>query len=303
MTIIQRILLPAVLVLGGFSALAQQVADTLFRPAVPKPVYDVGKGPTIFLDQAHENFHTAEGRFKPFAALLRRDGYVVKPFFGEFTVESLSEGKILVIANARTPRNAAGGASSTSSAFTGEEITAVNQWVRNGGALFLIADHMPFPAAAGKLAASFGFTFYNGFAMRKHDGKDIFGIGSGLHESAITQGRDESEVVSSVQTFTGQAFKIPDHATSLVTLDDRYEVRMPEVAWEFRKDTPTIEASGLSQGAFLKYENGRVVVFGEAAMFSAQRYGNSRAGMNAKDAGRNAQFLLNIMHWLDGVLE
>ena len=36
---------------------------------------------------------------------------------------------------------------------TSDEITAVAAWVREGGALLLIADHMPFPGAAGTLAS------------------------------------------------------------------------------------------------------------------------------------------------------
>jgi hypothetical protein len=47
-----------------------------------------------------------------------------------------------------------------------------------------------------------------------------------------------------------------------------------------------------------------VAVFGEAAMFSAQVSGPQRRpmGMNAPRAGQNPQFLLNVMHWLAGLL-
>jgi hypothetical protein len=61
------------------SADAQQVADTSFRPPIPAPAYRPGRGPVVLLDEAHFNFHTAGGRYKPFAELLRRDGYVVEP--------------------------------------------------------------------------------------------------------------------------------------------------------------------------------------------------------------------------------
>ena len=54
------------------------------------------------------------------------------------------------------------------------------------------------------------------------------------------------------------------------------------------------------QGAVLEQGRGRVAVFGEAAMFSAQVSGPSRRpmGMNAPHAGENPRFLLNLMHWL-----
>jgi hypothetical protein len=78
---------------------------------------------------------------------------------------------------------------------------------------------------------------------------------------------------------------------------------MPEVAWEFNKSTPTQSAATLSQGAYLKYGKGRIVIFGEAAMFSAQKQGKNSFGMNQESASQNPQLLLNLIHWLDGMYE
>jgi hypothetical protein len=213
----------------------------------------------------------------------------------------LSKGKILVISNALHSSNLGSWSLPTPSAFTDQEIEAVNAWVKEGGSLFLIADHMPFPGAAEKLASSFGFKFYNGFA-RKSGGDDVFTPENGLIASTLTSGRNESEKVTSVQTFTGQAFEIPKDASAVIVLDAKYKIAMPEVAWEFNKTTPTKSAENMVQGAFMQYGKGRVVVFGEAAMFSAQRQGNSKFGMNARSASQNVQLLLNIIHWLDGVM-
>src|ERR1041385_6729383 len=58
---------------------AQQVADTVFQPPIGAPSFAMGQGPVVLIDEAHHNFHTAEGRYSPFARLLRRDGYVVRP--------------------------------------------------------------------------------------------------------------------------------------------------------------------------------------------------------------------------------
>jgi hypothetical protein len=48
---------------------------------------------------------------------------------------------------------------------------------------------------------------------------------------------------------------------------------------------------------------GRVAVFGEAAMFSAQVVGPDKRpiGMNAPDARDNSRFALNLLHWLSAV--
>ncbi len=165
----------------------------------------------------------------------------------------------------------------------------------------MIADHMPFPGAAELLAASFGFKFYNGFAM-KSGGKDIFTPKNGLTKNEITEGRNEKERVISLQTFTGQAFEIPAEAQPILILNPKYSVKMPETAWEFKNDTPTIPADGMVQGAYMPYGKGRVVVFGEAAMFTAQLQGKNKVGMNQESAYQNAQFLLNTIHWLDGII-
>ncbi len=188
------------------------------------------------------------------------------------------------------------------SAFTDAEIEAVDKWVKEGGCLFLIADHMPFPGAAEKLAASFGFKFYNGFAMKKKKGKDIFSPGNGLIENVLTKGRNGGETITSLQSFTGQAFEIPSSAHPIIILNSKYQLRMPETAWQFKRDTPTISAENFVQGAYVNFDKGRIVIFGEAAMFTAQIQGENKVGMNQKSAFQNAQFLLNVIHWLDGIL-
>jgi len=55
----------------------------------------------------------------------------------------------------------------------------------------------------------------------------------------------------------------------------------------------------------MKFGKGRLAVFGEAAMFTAQVSGNSKRkmGMNHPAAKQNAQFFLNVIHWLDGLIE
>jgi hypothetical protein len=281
---------------------AQQVADTLYSPHIEQPAYKIGIGSVVLLDEAHNNFHTLSGRFKPFAKILEKDGYTVLPSSAPFTTDALSKGKILVIANALHASNREQWNLPTPSAFTDEEIEIVNTWVKDGGSLFLIADHMPFPGAAEKLAASFGFKFYNGFAVQR-GGKDIFTIDKGLMPSTLTKGRNEKEIVTSLQTFGGQAFEIPGDAVPVIILSEDFEVKIPQAAWQFSKETETVDGKGLAQGAYMNYGKGRLVIFGEAAMFTAQLHGRNKMGMNVKSASQNAQFLLNTIHWLDGIVE
>lgn len=288
---------------------AQQVADSAFAPAIARPAFAEGAGPLVLVDEAHTNFHTTDGRYYAFAQLLRRDGYVVRGLREPFTRQSLQGARVLVIANALHPSNIQNWALPTPSAFTPAEIAAVEAWVRDGGSLLLIADHMPMPGAAADLGAAFGVAMGNGFAYDSTEQVSTmrFARGDGsLADHPVTRGRGADERVDSVFAFTGQAFRVTaPGAEPLMTLGRGTVLLLPEVAWQFSAQTRRENVAGQLQGAVLRHGRGRVAVFGEAAMFSAQRAGPQRQpmGMNNPGAPQNAQFLLNVMHWLTGVLE
>jgi len=167
---------------------------------------------------------------------------------------------------------------------------------------------MPIAGAAETLARAFGIEFINGFAFPggNRNPPDIFRRADGsLAAHAITRGRFAAERVDSVATFTGQAFRATRPVVPILTLDSAAIVLLPIRAWEFSDSTPRVGGAGLLQGALVRHGRGRVAVFGEAAMFSAQRAGPGARpmGMNHPLAARNAQLTLNILHWLSGVLE
>ena len=279
------------------SASAQQVPDTLYQPVLKKTTYPVNAGPVVMVDEAHYNFHKTDNRFKPFSLLLRRDGYKVKGGSSSFSEQSLKEVGILVISNALNERNAQEWSLPTPSAFTDEEIKAVEKWVKAGGSLFLIADHMPFPGCSEKLAAAFGFKFYNGFAFdtTKSGGPDLFSVtNKRLTSNSITAGLD------SIYSFTGQGFDIPTTANAVLTLDNNFKIWSPRVAWKFETETTKMSGNKKVQIAMLEYGKGRVVVSGEAAMFTAQLAGGvNKMGFNHPIAKHNSEFLLRLIHWLD----
>src|SRR4029453_1502178 len=132
----------------------QQILDPDFKVTVERPAYQKN-GPTVAIDEAHSNFHTAGGQYKPFADLLTNDGYRIVPSTRKFEPGALSGIDVLVVANANA-RNF------TDPAFTEAECDVVRDWVRNGGALLLIADHAPFGTSAANLAARFGVTMGKG---------------------------------------------------------------------------------------------------------------------------------------------
>lgn len=297
------------LLLALITAQAQQVADPNFKPKIDKPAFAEGKGPVVLLDEAHYNFHTAAGRYQSFAELLRRDGYVVKPSKEKFSQKSLRAGKILVIANALSQRNQTNWNPPIDPSFTDDEVKAVHDWVAGGGALMLIVDHFPMPETARKLAEAFGVHFHNGYAVdpQAPRGPLVYKrADKSLSDHPITRGRTGNEKVDSVATFTGSAFQVEGGEPILTFLGAESFSYTPKVFGQPPdKDTPHTPIKGWLQGAVLRVGRGRAAVFGEAAMFSAQLAGPNKApmGMNAPIAAQNPQFLLNVLHWLSGLLE
>ena len=298
----------ALLLSASLPCLAQQVADRDFAPAVSPPAFAEGKGPVVCLDEAHHNFHTLDGRFHAFGALLRRDGYVVAPSRAAFKSSTLAGCAVLVIANAQ-PSDADWNdyPQPTPSAFSPDEIAAVRAWVEGGGRLLLIADHMPLAGAALALAAAFDVEFTDGFAVAGIDAEarsapTLFRSDGGtLADHAIMRGRNAKESITQVRSFTGQAFRAPG-AQPLMVLPAGFVSLHPSKAWAFDDATSRVDVGGWLQGAVKEVGMGRAAFFGEAAMFSAQLAGADRSpmGMNSPGAEQNAQFVLNLLHWLAG---
>jgi hypothetical protein len=285
----------------------QQLPDTTFRPVVAAPAFAPGAGPLVLVDEAHNNRHALAGTYFAFAELLRRDGYRVEPLRSRLTPDALGRGDVLVIVNALADEDVDRWVLPTAPALAAAEVAAVVAWVRGGGALLLVADHMPFPGATQDLARELGIDFMNGFAIDTVSWDPLrFRRGAGsLAPHPITDGRDAAERVDSVTTFWGQAFRAADaRVRPLLVLEPGIVSLNPEEAWQFTPETPVVDVGGWLQGAALHFGEGRVVVLGEAAMLTAQVTGprRIRVGMNAAGAEQNLQLVLNLMRWLTGLL-
>ncbi|WP_332677220.1 DUF4350 domain-containing protein [Brevundimonas sp.] len=291
----------------------QQMTDPDFHPTVARPAF-AADGPVVVIDGAHNNFHTVDGRYAPFVALLRADGYQVRGGIAPFDAGGLEGAGVLVIANA--------GPADGGSPFTASEIEAVERWVRGGGRLLLIADHAPFGTAAEALAARFGVKMGKGYAFAMTGEADLTTNltypAEAFGDHPIITGRNADERVTSVTAFTGQSLQGPEGSVILLpmtvgareardlptlqALAERLEGGAAREAALAELSTPALPAQGLA----FAHGEGRVVVLGEAGMLSAQvvRYSDGqpdrRFGMNM--APGNAQFGLNILHWLTGLL-
>ncbi len=122
-----------------------------------------------------------------------------------------------------------------------------------------------------------------------------------LADHPITRGRDASEAVDRVITYTGQTLVPPPGSTALLKLS--------EVAREYpyrrSADDDFTSVAGLAQGVAVEHGKGRVVVMGEAAALSSQTFARPgviyQLGM-ARDDCDNRQLVLNILHWLSRVI-
>ena len=299
-----RLLFPALILMIFQTTVAQQRPDTAFVFSPDRPAYVAGKGPLIMIDRAHYNFHTLEGGFAPFGKLLASDGYRVQSMYKPLTDLQTGAGpRILVIANALDASDTAEWTLPNPSAFNQDEILKLEQWVRDGGRLMLIADHMPFAGAAGELAAAFGFGFLNGFAFtgdRQWPPSRFTRNEGTLNASPVTDSSEMRFTIREVSTFTGSAFRIPSQAIPVLKFRPADWSLLPDTAWVFHPGTQKVQLENYFQGALLKYGKGKVAVFGEAAMFTAQIVNeNWKVGINSAEAPENARFLLNVMHWLD----
>jgi len=144
--------------------MAQQGPDPEFKPKVQRRAY-VGPGPIVAIDEAHGNFHTMNGRYRPLADLLEADGYQVRANEAAFSAERLRGVQVLIVSNAAaTSANVdSSEADASGPAFTSAESDALRDWVRGGGSMLLIADHAPFGSAAAILGERFGIHMGTGF--------------------------------------------------------------------------------------------------------------------------------------------
>jgi hypothetical protein len=290
-----------------------QAADPGFDPRVARPAY-ADTHPCVLFDAAHYNSHTAGGAYRPFADLLRRDGYDVRANRQPVTRSVLAPCDVLVVANALGAKGAAAVLASrvgfTSplgwqvDAFTPDETDMIRAWVDGGGGLLLIADHAPAGAAMESLAARFGVDMSNWYAEDpRHSDPEawswiVFSRANGLlRRHPVVDGRDAHERVERIVTFAGQSLAGPPSSVAVLALgDEAREYPTPQAAAGEGRS-----AAGRAQALAASVGRGRIVVLGEAAVLSAQVFREAgrarRLGMTYPGAD-NRQFGLNIIHWL-----
>jgi hypothetical protein len=189
-------------------------------------------------------------------------------------------------------------------------LEAVYQWIQRGGSLLLITDHAPGPGAVADLASMLGVVLLDGAAREKDPVgplPDVFSRAGGqLSEHGIVRGRDVTERIDAVGTFTGAAFKASREWSPLLVFGKE------AVAWVALgvnlRDVPISEwprfsVAGWFHAGARRLGEGRVVLLGELSMCTALLDPKRQPiGMNHPQAAGNGQFCLNSVRWLSGIL-
>ncbi len=305
---IERLLQLLILPLLFFSCVYQR-PDMRTDMSVNLPAFKAENSPAVLFDAGHGNFHNITSTYKPFATLLNNDGIALSTHAGQFTHGALQNIDLLIIANATGEEQKDGG---MTSAFSVSEIDVLKGWISQGGALLLIADHDPFGSASADLARALGVgmeSVWTVDALRQNPeiGRSTWleyspeNGGLGIHP--ILQAETSESAIQRVISFTGQSLSFDSTWTSILQLSDsarNYYTRAD--ASIASMDTSTyFPVPGQSQLIACEYGTGRIVIAGEAAMFTAQEvrifFKTMRAGFNYGDYD-NKQLVLNIIRWL-----
>jgi hypothetical protein len=258
------------------------------------------------IDAGHFNVHTAETTYRPFAELATTEGLLVSSHTGSFTSDSLVSVYVLVISNARA--TASGPLEERGRpAFRADELDAVVNWVRGGGALLLVIDHYPIGGANRELAQRLGLDVLDGRTedptLKSEGLQGRVAVASGgtanvtdalvfdrrtnrIRNHPITCGRSSAERVDRVATFGGASMNVPEGGHPLLVFSNA------AVDYVGSERTPRT-AAGRNQAVAFGLGSGKVSVLGEAAMLFNF----------AEPSVQNQQFALNLLQWLAGRLD
>ena len=195
----------------------------------------------------------------------------------------------------------------------------------------MIADHAPMGDAAASLAERLGVSLGKGFVFDSDpdafDGEDITAMVFSdrnhlLGKHPITVGRNEGERLHRLVAFTGESVTIPRSGTAILRLSKtageaptRSDLEpLHDAAAKLERESAARKwpAAGRAMAIAFTLGRGRVVVSGEAGMLTAQVFkerGKDRIDRFVGKMGMNVagnddrQYVLNILHWLSGILK
>jgi hypothetical protein len=278
------------------------------------PAFNDVARPVIVFAEGHNNFGDNRDSFSAeMEQFLASEGFDLKQHMGAITREALKGVSILHTDNALAPENQDNWTLPTPSAFTHEEISIIYDWVHDGGSLLMVIEHMPFGGSYEDLAKAFNVETSNGFAVDErllngyseeiisNAGWFVFRQDNGtLGDHPILTGRQPHERIEFVAADVGSAFRLAEHAVSLMTFGSNAISLEPSVSWRFDSTTPRRSVSGWSQAGVMKVGKGRLAVLGDNFLIIPPSQLESEK--EVLFGSYHPQFTVNVYRWLSGQL-
>ena len=262
--------------------------DLQYKPQVRRQ-FNPERQPVISFDQAHNNRHlfldkeNKPGSYYGFGQLAEALGCKMQILTENVDSSILNQTDLLVIACPVAENN---------EPYTMGEINTIRSWVREGGALLLITDHIPFSQSAVSLARAFDIQFTIGTVVDYaqadktiyEPGRIIYSTGKYSHESAILNN------TNSIITYAGQGLKKINGTSDTLLRFSPYAYYEDDAGQDFN-------AKGYSQLIAFQFGKGKVAVTGEAAFLTAQIKGDELIGLNNRRY-ENELLCSNLLNWL-----
>jgi hypothetical protein len=287
------------------AAQGQMLNDSPFDASVALPKYPQGKGPKVLFDKGHFNFIVDMGLAKPLMDVATADGYQVSVDSMKFTKAYLAPYKMLVIFPAMPFKFGSKGQVTDEITFTPDELTALHDWVSEGGSLLMFDEHAPIDKSVTPLFNTFGIQLSIGIVSDSLNYESKFDMSSketllkftrsnGLlnTDHPITQGKKATEQINYIMTYGGGGLTGKGY-TNLFKLSPSATIK------KYSGSLPLGTAE--SQALAGKFGKGKVVALGDCngftAMYVMMKSVKFSAGMQVADYDWK-QFALNTLHWL-----
>ena len=265
---------------------------------VENPSHEMNEGPLIMFDSAHKNFFIQSHLIKPLVDLLLNDGYRVSFLDKEFSKSSLSQAKVLVVITALPFDFATERSAADKNTFSRDELSELQNWVKNGGSLLAFSEHAPFDQAINPLLQKFEIESSIGTTIDTINYENKYGQGMIKFENSNLK-KNHPTVngkykVERLVSFGGSALLGPKYENIL---------KLDESSLNTKHSTGIgPEGRGNSQGLAGSYGSGKIAVFGDsngftAMVFNMQDGSKMYAGMNTEGYDWK-NFVLNTFSWL-----
>ena len=265
---------------------------------VENPSYEMNEGPLIMFDSAHKNFFIQSHLIKPLVDLLLNDGYRVSFLDKEFSKSSLSQAKVLVVITALPFDFATERSAADKNTFSRDELSELQNWVKNGGSLLAFSEHAPFDQAINPLLQKFEIESSIGTTIDTINYENKYGQGMIKFENSNLK-KNHPTVngkykVERLVSFGGSALLGPKYENILKLGESSLNTKHPTGIGP--------EGRGNSQGLAGSYGSGKIAVFGDsngftAMVFNMQDGSKMYAGMNTEGYDWK-NFVLNTFSWL-----